>query len=39
MQPEILDESLLAGEEWARRGLERLQENLRLKGFPMPVRS
>lgn len=39
MQPEILQESLDAGEEWARRGLERLQETLRQKGFPIPVRS
>ncbi len=39
MQPVILEESLYAGEEWGRRALEKLQEKLLQKGFPMPVRS
>ena len=34
MQPQLLQESLFAGEEWGRRALERLQERLRQKGFP-----
>jgi hypothetical protein len=39
MQPVILEESLYAGEEWGRRAMEKLQEKLLQKGFPMPVRS
>ena len=39
MQPVMLQESLLAGEEWGRRALERLQEKLLQKGYHARVQS
>lgn len=37
LQPQILEESLSAGQEWGRRALENLQEKLRQKGFSTPA--